>query len=210
MRQILVAMWLLLVMSSGAMAGPLEVEGVSLNDTATISGKQLVLNGAGFHKRGYFKAYVTGLYLPEKLASLDAINKLSGPKRIHLHVLREIPGSTISGYFLNDFKLVATSAEFVKLIDEVGAVGAIYSALPRVYKGDVFWIDWEPGKGMTVTRNGNLIVRGLFTPYLTTPNSELMHQIMLRIYAGAAVPEDLQRNLLGQSTSMSSSAQAER
>lgn len=33
---------------------------------------------------------------------------------------------------------------------------------------------------------------------------------MLRIYAGAAVPEDLQRNLLGQSTSMSSSAQAER
>lgn len=69
-------------------------------------------------------------------------------------------------------------------------MGAIYSALPRVYKGDVFWIDWEPGNGMSVTRNGNLIVRGLFTPYLTTPNSELMYQIMLRIYAGAAVPKD--------------------
>ncbi|MES1980149.1 MAG: chalcone isomerase family protein [Pseudomonadota bacterium] len=79
MRQILVAMWLLLLRSSGAMAGPLEVEGVSLNDTATISGKQLVLNVAGFHKRGYFKAYVTGLYLSEKRASLDAINKLSSP-----------------------------------------------------------------------------------------------------------------------------------
>lgn len=210
MPQLLVAMWLLLVMSSGTMAGTLEIEGVSLNDTATISGKQLVLNGAGVHKRGYFKAYVTGLYLPDKRASLDAINKLSGPKRIHLHVLRELSGSTISSYFLNDFKLVSTDAEFRSLINEVGSVGAIYSALPRVYKGDVFWIDWEPGKGLSVTRNGNLIAQGLFTPYLATPNSELMYQIFLRIYAGAAVPEELRRNLLGQSTSMSSSAQADR
>ncbi|MES1980150.1 MAG: hypothetical protein V4451_19070 [Pseudomonadota bacterium] len=111
---------------------------------------------------------------------------------------------------MNDFKLVATNAEFGKLIDEVGQWVPFTVPCRGCYKGDVFWIDWEPGKGMSVTRNGNLIVRGLFTPYLTTPNSELMYQIMLRIYAGAAVPEDLQRNLLGQSTSMSSSAQAER
>ncbi len=150
------------------------------------------------------------MYLPDKRASLDAINKLSGPKRIHLHVLRELSGSTISSYFLNDFKLVSTDAEFRSLINEVGSVGAIYSALPRVYKGDVFWIDWEPGKGLSVTRNGNLMAQGLFTPYLATHNSELMYQIFLRIYAGAAVPEELRRNLLGQSTSMSSSAQAER
>lgn len=193
-------------MSSSAMAGTVEVEGVPVNDTAVVAGQQLVLNGAGFHKRGYFKAYVTGLYVPEKRSSLEAINKLSGPKRIHLHVLREIPGSTISKYFLNDFRLVATDAEFRSLINEVGSVGAIYSALPRVVKGDVFWLDWVPGKGMLVSQNGKPLVQGLYTPYLATANNELMYQIFLRIYAGAAVPEELRDNLLGQSTSMSSSA----
>lgn len=193
-------------MSSAAVAGTVEVEGVPVNDTAVVAGQQLVLNGAGFHKRGYFKAYVTGLYVPEKRSSLEAINKLSGPKRIHLHLLREIPGSTISKYFLNDFRLVATDAEFRSLINEVGAVGAIYSALPRVVKGDVFWLDWVPGKGMLVSQNGKPITQGLYTPYLTTPNNELLYRIFLRIYAGAAVPEELRGNLLGQSASMSSSA----
>lgn len=202
MHRILLGIWCFAFMSSIAQAVAIEVEGVPLSATAMVAGQQLVLNGAGFHKRGYFKANATALYLPEKRTSLDAINKLSGPKRIAIHVLREIPGSTISRYFLNDFKLVATDAEFRNLINEVASVGAIYSALPRVHKGDVVLIDWVPGKGLIVTYNGNPMEQGLFTPYLTTPNNELMYKIFLRIYAGAAIPEELQRNLLGQSVSM--------
>ena len=106
-----------------------ELEGVDLPDTVTAYGQKLVLNGAGVRKRGYFKADVTALYLPEKRTTPDAIYKLNGVRRIQLNILREFTSSTITRIFLADFKQSATDEEFKRLIGPIGLIGAAYAAV---------------------------------------------------------------------------------
>ena len=184
---------------SGAWA-TIDVSGVPLDDTVTVGGQQLHLNGAGYRKRGYFKIDVTALYLQQKATTLDAVENAPGAKRLQLVIQQDITGSQASRYFLIDFEASATPAEFAKLITEVSQVGDIYSALPKIKKGDVVTMDWIPGKGLIATLNGaNLTPHGAASPYM---NSELLAKVMLRMYIGGKTPAELHDNLLGVSSSM--------
>ena len=184
---------------SGAWAN-VDVSGVSLDETVTVGGVPLKLNGAGYRKRGYFKIDVTAVYLQQKLTSLEAIENAPGVKRVQLAIQQDVTGSQASRYFLIDFEASATPAEFAKLITEVSQVGDIYSSLPKIKKGDVVTMDWIPGKGLIATLNGNpLTPHGAPSPYI---NSELLAKVMLRMYIGGKTPAELHDNLLGLSNSM--------
>jgi len=185
--------------ASGAWAN-VDVSGVSLDETVTVGGVPLHLNGAGYRKRGYFKIDVTAVYLPAKMTSLEAIENAPGVKRVQLVIQQDVTGSQASRYFLIDFEASATPAEFAKLITEVSQVGDIYSSLPKIKKGDVVTMDWIPGKGLIATLNGNpLTPHGAPSAYI---NSELLARVMLRMYIGGKTPAELHDNLLGLSTSM--------
>jgi len=172
-----------------------ELEGVELPETTTAYGHKLVLNGAAVRKRGYFKADVTALYLPEKRTTPDAIYKLDGVRRIQLNILREFTSSTITRIFLSDFKQSATDEEFKKLIGPIGQIGAAYANVKRVSKGDVVNLDWVPGQGWMATHNGRLLTGdGGATMAI---KDELAYQIYLRMYIGPAAPEELRNGLLG-------------
>lgn len=184
---------------SGAWAN-VDVSGVSLDETVTVGGVPLKLNGAGYRKRGYFKIDVTALYLQQKATTLEAAENATGVKRVQLVIQQDITGSQASRYFLIDFEASATPAEFAKLITEVSQVGDIYSSLPKIKKGDVVTMDWIPGKGLIATLNGaNLTPHGATSPYL---NSELLAKVMMRMYIGGKTPAELHDNLLGVSSSM--------
>jgi hypothetical protein len=177
-----------------------DVSGVSLDDTVTVGGVPLHLNGAGYRKRGYFKIDVTALYLQQKMTSLEAIESSPGVKRVQLVIQQDVTGSQASRYFLIDFEASATPAEFAKLITEVSQVGDIYSSLPKIKKGDIVTMDWIPGKGLVATLNGTqLQAHGTASPYI---NSELLAKVMLRMYIGGKTPAELHDNLLGLSNSM--------
>ena len=172
-----------------------ELEGVELPETTTAHGQKLVLNGAAVRKRGYFKADVTALYLPEKRTTPESIFKLDGYRRIQLNILRDFTSSTISRIFISDFKQAATEEEFKKLIEVISVIGAAYSNVKRVGKGDVVDLDWVPGKGWMAFLNGKALqVEGTASNAI---NSELAYQIYLRMYIGASAPEDLRNGLLG-------------
>ena len=184
---------------SGAWAS-VEVSGVSLEETVTVGGVPLKLNGAGYRKRGYFKIDVTAVYLQQKQTSLEAMENTPGVKRVQLVIQQDVTGSQASRYFLIDFEASATPAEFAKLITEVSQVGDIYSSLPKIKKGDIVTMDWIPGKGLIATLNGNqLTPHGAPSPYI---NSELLSKVMLRMYIGGKTPAELHDNLLGLSNSM--------
>ena len=184
---------------SGAWAN-VDVSGVSLDETVTVGGVPLKLNGAGFRKRGYFKIDVTAVYLQQKATTLDAVENLPGVKRVQLAIQQDVTGSQASRYFLIDFEASATPAEFAKLITEVSQVGDIYSSLPKIKKGDIVTMDWIPGKGLIATLNGNVLTpHGSASPYM---NSELLAKVMLRMYIGGKTPAELHDNLLGLSNSM--------
>lgn len=181
-------------------AACVTVEGIAVADNVTVGGQKLVLNGAGHRKRSYFKTDVSAIYATQSFRSLEALNKLPGAKRIHLSVLKNISGSVTSRYFLNDFKLVATDAEFRQLVTEIGLIGSMYGGVSMVRKGDVVTCDWIPGKGMVVSLNGEAMLPAPdASAYI---NNELLFQIFLRIYAGSGVPDELRFNLLGLSQSM--------
>jgi len=184
------AMALVGVVAFAAQAA-VELEGVQLDDSATVAGTRLVLNGAGVRKRGYFKTDVTALYLPERRSSADAVYKTNGVRRLVLVLLRDIPSATISRYFVGDFKQVATDAEFKQVINEVGQMGQIYGNLSRVSKGDVVVIDWIPGSGMNATING----KSMGSPI----KNDLFFEIYMRMYLSPSVPEDFRNALLGVS-----------
>ena len=172
-----------------------ELEGVDLPDTVTAYGQKLVLNGAGVRKRGYFKADVTALYLPEKRTTPDAIYKLNGVRRIQLNILREFTSSTITRIFLADFKQSATDEEFKRLIGPIGQIGAAYANVKKVSKGDIVNLDWVPGVGWMATHNGKpLMGDGGSTLAI---NDELAYQVYLRMYIGPNAPEELRNGLLG-------------
>lgn len=175
-----------------------ELEGVELEETITAHGQKLVLNGAGVRKRGYFKADVTALYMPEKRTTADAVFKLNGVRRIQLNLLREFTSSTISRIFIADFKQHATEGEFKQLINEISQVGSAYGAIKRVGKGDVVNLDWVPGKGWMAFFNGKQLTFGTGgAGDAIAINSELAYQIYLRMYIGPEAPADLRNGLLG-------------
>lgn len=187
----------LLPWASSVQAAPpaVELEGVELPETTTAYGQKLVLNGAGVRKRGYFKADVTALYLPEKRTTPDAIYKLNGIRRIQLNILREFTSSTITRIFLADFKQSATEEEFKRLIGPIGQIGAAYASVKRVSKGDVVNLDWVPGVGWMATHNGKaLTTDGGATLAI---NDELAYQVYLRMYIGQNAPDELRNGLLG-------------
>lgn len=167
-----------------------DLDGTLIPMTTHVAGADLPLNGATVRKRGYFKAEALGLYLPGKASSVEAAMKLKGPKRLHITILRDLDGSTISRYFVSDFKQSSTEAEFKQLINEVGQIGAIYGNLHRVNKGDIVTIDWVPGKGMIPSLNG----KALSAPIA----NELMFEVSLRMSAGPNAPADTREGLMGQ------------
>jgi len=191
---------MLLGSALGGAWAAIDVSGVSLEETITVGGSPLTLNGAGFRKRGYFKVDVTALYTAQKVDSVEALEKLPGAKRLELVIQQDITGSQASRYFLIDFEASATPAEFAQLINEVSQIGGIYSALPKIKKGDIVAIDVVPGKGAMASLNGTpLIPHGATTPYF---NNELLARIFLRMYVAGKTPAELHDNLLGLSNSM--------
>ncbi|HEX7639498.1 MAG TPA: chalcone isomerase family protein [Burkholderiaceae bacterium] len=190
---------------AGARAA-VDVSGVPLDETVTVAGVPLALNGAGYRKRGYFKVDVTALYTAQKVNSVEALEKLHGPRRVELVIQQDITGAQASRYFLIDFEASASPGEFTQLISEVSQIGDIYSSLPRIRKGDVVTIDWVPGKGLCAALNGTLLVpHGASTPCL---NSELLGKVMFRMYVAGKTPRELHDNLLGLSSSMRDQAPA--
>lgn len=179
------------LMALSAAHAVVELEGVQVEDTATVAGTRLVLNGVGVRKRGYFKTDVTALYLPERRSKAADVYNPNGVRRLVLVLLRDIPSATISRYFVGDFKQVATDAEFKQVINEVGQMGQVYGGLVRVNKGDVVEIDWIPGTGLTAYINGKSMGAPIKNP--------LFYEIYMRMYLGSSVPEDFRNALLGLS-----------
>lgn len=180
----------LIAWACGAHAA-VELEGVKVDESViAANGARLVLNGVAVRKRGFFKTDVTALYLPERSTSPDALYHPRGPLRMTLYLLRDIPTSLASRFFVSDFKQVATDAEFRQLISEVGRTGALYGNLKQIAKGDVVTMDYTPSNGLVVNFNGK--------PLTDAPwKNALYFEVYMRMFVGPTVADDFRNGLLG-------------
>jgi len=81
-----------------------ELAGIKLDDSATISGTQLVLNGAGVRTKLGAKVYVAALYLPARTSDADKIINSEAPRRMRLVMKRTVAADKMWGAFRDGIK----------------------------------------------------------------------------------------------------------
>jgi hypothetical protein len=81
---VLVTVGLILPLAAG------ELKGVKMDDSITVDGHTLLLNGMALRKKMIFKVYVAGLYIPKKEKSAEKILAGDTPRMTVMHFLRSV------------------------------------------------------------------------------------------------------------------------
>ena len=164
-----------------------EVAGVKLPDEE----QKLLLNGAGLRKRAFFQVYVIGLYLPARKAAAADVIGAPGPKRVAIHMLRDVGADQFSEALMDGIKENHAEAEMKALEPRAKQLAAILGEMKEAKKGMRITLDWQPAAGTQVTVEG----KGAGAPI----PGEDFYRALLRIWLGdKPVQDDLKRALLGE------------
>ena len=167
-----------------------EVAGVKLEEKEKVATAELVLNGAGLRKRAFLQVYAIGLYLPEKKPVATEVIAATGPKRIAIHMLRDVDADQFSGALADGIKDNHPEAEATKLEPRVRQLAAIMLDMKEAKKGMRITLDWLPAAGTQVTVEGK--------PLGAPIPGEDFYRALLRIWLGdKPVQDDLKKALLG-------------
>jgi len=176
----------LLALLLAAPAQAAEVAGVKLADTEGA----LVLNGAGLRKRAFFQVYVIGLYVPEKKAAAADLINAAGPRRVAIHMLRDVDAGQFTDALMDGMKDNHGEAEMKALEPRAKQLAAIMAEMKEAKKGMRITLDWQPAAGTRVTVDGK--------PAGAAIPGEDFYRALLRIWLGEKpVQDDLKGALLG-------------
>jgi len=168
-----------------------EIEGVRLADRFKLSdaGPELTLNGAGVRTRLFFKVYVGALYLQARQTATEAVLADNGPKRVVLHVLRELTAEQLLNAFNEGLSANHTPEQLAPLDARLKEFNAIFNTMKAVKSGDVIAIDYAAPAGTRIVINSE--VKG-------TIAGEDFNQALLRIWLGdKPVDANLKKAMLG-------------
>jgi hypothetical protein len=167
-----------------------EVAGVKLEDKDRVANADLVLNGAGLRKRAFFQVYAAGLYLPEKKTVAAEAIAAAGPKRVAMHMLRDVDADQLSAALADGIKDNQSEAESKALESRLKQLDAIMAGIKEAKKGMRITLDWLPASGTQVTVDGK--------PAGAPIPGEDFYRALLRIWLGdKPVQDDLKKALLG-------------
>lgn len=156
----------------GQTPGGVEVGGVKYEPVAQVGNARLQLNGAGVRYKAIFKVYTAGLYLQSKASTPEAVVTAPGPRRMHIHMLRDIDANELGRLFTRGMQDNATKEEFAKSINGTIKMGEMFAARKRLIAGDYFTIDYIPGTGTIISVNGKPQIEPIKEPEFF---SALMH-----------------------------------
>ena len=142
--------------AGAVVAGTIELHGVKFDDSATLGGSKLALNGAGTRYKAIFKVYVAGLYLSGKAGTLDEVIALPGPKRMSVTMLREIESAELGKLLTRGMEDNMGKAEMSKMVPGLIRLGQLFAEQKKLGPGDNFTLDWVPGTGSVVTVKGKV------------------------------------------------------
>ena len=179
-----------LLLACGAQAA--ELEGVQLEDRVHVDGKALELNGIGLRTRMFFKVYVAGLYLPEKVSSAKSAIEGPGPKRIVLVMLRDASAEQFLDSIDAGLEKNHSDEELERIQPQVDALYAKIRAIGEARKGMRIVLDYSASAGGTM-----LWVDGM--PQGDAMRGPEFFRSLLRIWLGERPAEaGLKRTLLRQ------------
>jgi chalcone isomerase-like protein len=172
------------------LAGPAasaEVEGVRIDDSVSVGGRPLVVNGVGVRSKLVLKLYVVALYVPKPAKEVNEV--LAGaPRRIQMNLLHTVPSTEIVDALLDTMADNSSAAELAAVKPETDRLVALIRPFKQVKQGDVITLDFVNG-ATVLGWNGTF--RGRIP-------GERFNRALTRIWLGPKpVQEDLKKKLLG-------------
>lgn len=167
------------------------LEGQRLPTRVLVAGADLKLNGSGVRTAGWFKGFVTALYLVSAAATAEQAQAQPGPKRLQLRLLHDVPATEFSKALRKGVVRNSSEAEAAALEPTLARFEAHINAVKKVRKGDVIDIDQDGTGNLLFTVNGTL--RG------QTPGATALYAALLRAFIGDKPYDDkLKAGLLGR------------
>lgn len=168
-----------------------EVGGVAVADTIKLGGADLVLNGAGIRTRAVFKVYVGALYLTEKKSAATDAMAQRGPKRVALHMLRDLSAEQLGGALNDGLAANLSEAERAQFKAQIDELKATMEAVGAAREKSVVTLDYLPDAGIRIAIDG--AVRG------KPMAGEDFYRALLKIWLGdKPVDRSLKAGMLGQ------------
>ena len=168
-----------------------EVAGVKFDDSVTVAGKELKLNGAGLRTKVIFKVYAAGLYLAEKKTTVADVLAATGPRRVSITMLREVSSDEFGKSFMEGMSSNTDKTERTRILSQTMKFGEVFAQIQTLKKGDQMLLDWLPGEGTQCYLNGTKL--GDSMPDVAFYNA------VLRIWLGdKPVDSSLKPALLGE------------
>lgn len=168
-----------------------EVAGAKFDDSVTVAGKELKLNGAGLRKKVIFKVYAAGLYLAEKKTTASDVLGATGPRRVSIIMLRDVTSDDFGKSFMEGLSSNTDKIERTRILPQTMKFGEVFAQIQTLKKGDQMLLDWIPGEGTQCYLNGKKL--GELMPDVAFYNA------VLRIWLGdKPVDSSLKPALLGE------------
>lgn len=128
------------------------ISGVKLDETITVEGKKLVLNGAGIREKWWIDLYVGSLYLPQKSKNGTEVVNSSETAAIKLDVVSGMISSEKMMGALDEGFEKSTNNNVAPLKDKIEKFKTFFK--DKFKKGDSFTIANVSGTGIVVYKNG--------------------------------------------------------
>lgn len=161
---------------SPARAQTVDIGGVKYPPTAQVGGSTLQLNGAGMRYKFVVKVYTAGLYVPQKSGTAEGVLAQTGPRRMHVVMMRDIDANELGKLFTRGMQDNAPKEEFSKFIPGTIKLADIFSQQKKLKAGDSFDVDYIPGQGTFVLVNGKAVAEPIKEPEF--------YNALLRIWLG--------------------------
>jgi hypothetical protein len=183
------ALLFLAALGAGGAARAAEVEGVKIDDKTRVANADLMLNGAGLRKRAFFKVYAMGLYVPQKTSNAAALLEQPGPKRVAIHMLRDVSADAFNEALADGIRANHSDADVKALEPRLKELGAIIAQVGEAKKGMAIHLDWTGSETQ-------VLIQG--KPTGKPIAGQDFYRALLRVWLGdKPVQDDLKKSLLG-------------
>lgn len=156
-----IAMSLFICLALTPLAQAKVVNDVEIADSITVADQTLVLNGVGVRSKFFLNLYTAALYLQQASNEGEVVIASDKPMTIRLQITSSlIDGEKMSEATLDGF-VKSTNGNLTPIQKEVELL--ISAFRDAVEDGDIFDLQYVPGVGTTVIRNGEVkvVVPGL-------------------------------------------------
>jgi Chalcone isomerase-like len=168
----------------------ITTEGLTFPGDIKLADTPLQLNGVGWRAVAWLKGYAAGLYLPKKASTEAQVIAQTGPKRLQLRLVQEVDAEEFVKAFVKGVNRNTPADELAKLGDRVTQFSTVIRSLGKLKKQDVIDLDFIPGKGLVLSRNG--------TPRGAPVPGEDLYAALLRCFIGIKPTDaELKTGLLG-------------